>query len=51
LLNIKVKGLLLLTLLVFNKRVIMIILKEGSGVKELKVIRLREETLIIRINV
>jgi len=35
----------------FNKRVITIILKEKLKVKELKVIRLKGGTLIIRINV
>jgi len=35
----------------FNKRVIMIVLKKGLKIKELKIIRLKKRTLIIRINV
>ena len=37
-------------LLTFDKRIIMIILKEKLGVKELKVIKLKRGTLIIKIN-
>ena len=47
----KIRGLLLLILLTFNKKVITIVLKEKLKVKELKVIKLKGRMLIIRINV
>jgi len=38
-------------LLMPNKKIITIILKERSRVKELKVIKLKRRTLIIKINI
>ena len=50
-LNTEIRKPLLLTLLMFSKGVIAVILKKGLKIKELKVIRLKEGTLTIKINV
>jgi len=51
LLSTEVKGLLSLTPQTFNKKVIMVIPKKRLEIKELKVIKLKRRTLIIKINV